>query len=150
MNRPVRPIIHLLLTCAALFAFADAPNDGDTPTAIARTNAENYKDMLLARCIATAYKADKTASKDASTTASIYIEWTYFDLEKADTAPTMLIEKFLRRNYHNPFEGYADSRFDLLKCLDLYHSPELTAQVRKFVAHPNWVGDRPPGKRKRK
>lgn len=45
-------------------------------------------------------------------------------------------------------EGYVGARFDLLKCLDMYHSEELDAQVRKYVARPDWVGDK-PDRRKR-
>ena len=30
-------------------------------------------------------------------------------------------------------------RFDLLKCLDLYHSKELDAQVKSLVFHPKRI-----------
>ncbi len=70
------------------------------------------------------------------------IEWTYFDSEKAGSAPDSLVEQFLKRDYHNPLEGYEGARFELLKCLDLYHSRELEAEVRAFVPHPNWLGSK--------
>lgn len=116
--------------------------------AITRTNAQNYKDRALAACIAEAYKGSP-AGTDARKTTSIFLEWTYYDLEKGNPATNGLVDKYLSRDYTNPFEGYAGAEFKLLKCLDMYHSQELKEQVRKYVPHPDWVGDNPP-KRKKK
>lgn len=126
------------LLCASFSAAA-----ADSINATHRTNAENYKDRALAACISTAYKGS-SAEKDADATKSAFIEWTYYDDDKGNAATDRLVEKYLNRNYSNPVEGYAGARFDLLKCLDMYHSQELAEQVRKYVPHPDWIGDKPP------
>jgi hypothetical protein len=113
-----------------------------TITAVSRTNAQNYKDRALALCVAEAYKGSP-AGDDASITTSAFIEWTYYDLDKGNPATDRLVQKYLRRDYTNPIEGYAGAEFKLLKCLDMYHSEELDDQVRKYVPHPDWIGDKP-------
>ncbi|MCK6432700.1 MAG: type VI secretion system amidase immunity protein Tai4 [Aquabacterium sp.] len=121
----------------------------DRVDAVRRTNAENFKDRALASCIAAAYKGSP-AGTDAAITTGVFIEWTYYDTDKGNAAVDQLVDKYLRRDYASPVEGYAGARFDLLKCLDMYHSKELNDQVHRFVAQPDWVGDRPPAARKRK
>jgi hypothetical protein len=140
-------IVHAfvaLVLCSALTAIAGE----STITAISRTNAQNYKDRALASCISAAYKGSP-AGEDADITKSAFLEWTDYDDDKGNPATDQLVEKYLRRDYSNPVEGYAGAKFNLLKCLDMYHSPELDEQVRKYVPHPDWVGDK-PAKRKRK
>ncbi len=136
--------------CAALFLCLSLPTiAGESNVmAISRTNAQNYKDRALAACISEAYKGSP-AGEDASITTSVFLEWTYYDDDKGDPATDRLVEKYLRRDYSNPFEGYVGAKFDLLKCLDMYHSRELAEQVRKYVPHPDWVRDKPV-KRKQK
>lgn len=109
-----------------------------SPQAASRAYAQNYKDMVLATCIANAYKGDKQAAIDAGSSVSALRDWAYYDLEQAPDEISGLVDEFLARDYHNPL---ADSerkgvRFDLLKCLDLYHSPELDRQVGRMVIHP--------------
>ena len=133
-----------LVLCSAITAVAGE----STVTAISRTNAENYKDRALAFCIAESYKGSK-AGDDARISMSVFLEWTYYDSENGDKAVDNLVEKYLKRDYSNPVEGYAGAQFNLLKCIDMYHSKELAEQVRKYVPHPNWIGDK-PAKRKRK
>jgi len=119
-----------------------------TITAVTRTNGVNYKDRALAFCISDAYKGS-SAGEDANITMSAFLEWTYYDFKNGDQAVDQLVEKYLQLNYSNPVEGYAGAKFNLLKCLDMYHSQELDDQVRKYVPHPDWIGDK-PAKRKRK
>jgi hypothetical protein len=128
----------LLALCLPVIAAA-----ADSVMAPHRTNAENYKDRALAFCISEAYKGSP-AGEDANITMSVYLDWTYYDLKKGDAAVDQLVEKYLRRDYSNPFEGYVGAKFDLLKCLDMYHSKELNEQVRKYVPNPNWIGNTPP------
>jgi hypothetical protein len=54
-----------------------------------------------------------------------------------------LVAKYLRRDYRNPVEGYVGAKFDALKCVDMYHSAELDQLVKKYVPHPDWIGDKP-------
>jgi hypothetical protein len=139
----VRAFVALVL-CSALTAIAGESNI----TAISRTNAENYKDRALALCISEAYKGSPQGD-DAKKSMSAFLEWTDYDDDKGNPAVDLLVEKYLRRDYSTPVEGYAGANFNLLKCIDMYHSRELNIQVRKYVPHPNWIGDK-PNKRKKK
>lgn len=134
----------VLLFLSTLTASATA---GDTVTATQRTNAENFKDRALGACISSAYDGSP-AGKDASITTSVFLEWTYYDFERANPAVEDLAEKYLRRNYANPVEGYAGAEFKLLKCLDMYHSKDLNDLVRRYVPHPSWIGDKPSKKKR--
>ncbi|MEN9867588.1 MAG: hypothetical protein RL748_3178 [Pseudomonadota bacterium] len=136
-------VFGAVLLCLALPAIAGE----STITAITRSNAENYQDRALAYCVATAYKGSP-AGADAHISMSAFLEWTDFD-DKGNKALDQLVEKYLRRDYSNPMEGYADAKFNLLKCIDMYRSRELAELVRKYVPHPDWIGDK-PAKRKRK
>jgi Type VI secretion system (T6SS), amidase immunity protein len=113
-------------------------DDHTSPQAGARTYAQNYKDMVLATCIANAYKNDKGAAIDAGSSVSALRDWTYYDLEKSPDAIQNLVDNYLARDYHNPLvePEIKGVRFDFLKCLDLYHSKELAAQVSHLVINP--------------
>jgi hypothetical protein len=73
----------------------------DTPQAGARTYAQNYKDMVLATCIANAYKGDKYAATDAGSSVSALRDWAYYDLDKAPDEISDLVNEYLARDYHN-------------------------------------------------
>lgn len=131
----------LTTCCLALLASSLLPvaaYAAEGPQAAARTYAQNYKDMVLATCIANAYKADGSAAVDAGSSVSALRDWTYYDMENAPDAVKALVESYLARDYRNPLaeSEVKGVRFDLLKCLDLYHSKELQAQVEKFVLDP--------------
>lgn len=119
----------------------------DDVMAVTRNNATNFKDRALAYCIAQAYKGSP-AGEDATKTGGIFLDWTYYDLD-ANSQIDALIAKFLRRDYSTPVEGYADAKFALLKCIDMYHSPELGELVRKFIPHPSWIGNKPSRKKRK-
>jgi len=132
------------LTASALIVctpFCYAKDDRRTsPQAAVRTYAQNYKDMVLATCIANAYKNDTDAAVDAGSSVSALRDWTYYDLEKAPDAIKAMVDGYLARDYHNPLveaePEIKDVRFNLLKCLDLYHSEDLNAQIRRLVINP--------------
>ena len=125
-------------------------NPINSPQAATRTYAQNYKDMVLAMCIANAYKKDTTASVDAGSSFSALRDWTYYDMENSPDAIQALVENYLARDYYNPLveSEVKGVKFDFLKCLDLYHSKELNAQVKRFVLKPNrsYRQDNPPRK----
>jgi hypothetical protein len=106
-----------------------------SPQAGGRTYAQNYKDMVLATCVATAYKNDSDVVKDAGSSVSALRDWTYYDLELAPLAIRDLIKEYLSLDYYNPLaeSEVKGVRFDMLKCLDLYHSRALEAQVKRLV-----------------
>jgi len=122
-----------------------------SPQAGARTHAQNFKDMVLATCLATAYRGDKDAARDAGSSVSALRDWTYYDLEQAPDAINALVESHLARDYRNPLAEaeVPGIRFDLLKCLDLYHGQELEALAKRLVIHPRRThrqGNPPPAK----
>jgi hypothetical protein len=110
----------------------------DSPEAGARTYAQNYKDMVLATCLANAYRDDPVAAVDAGSSVSALRDWTSYDLERAPDAVKTLVDEYLTRDYHNPVVDSEINgvRFDLLKCLDLYHSADLEVQVKQMVIGP--------------
>jgi hypothetical protein len=109
------------------------------PQALARTHAQNYKDMVLATCIAQAYRNDAGAAVDAGSSASALRDWTYFDLDDSPAAVKALVDAYLARDYRNPLveSEVQGVRFDVLKCLDLYHSKALEALVERVVLEPS-------------
>lgn len=132
----MKPERFAAVTVLALLAFNPALAGQDSPQANLRTYAQNYKDMLLAYCLARAYKAEPKASDDASATSSVLLEWTEYDAEHSMEAIDGLIDRYLKRDYQNPLVEYKGIDFSLLKCLDMYHSKELDAQVKQFVPRP--------------
>ncbi|MCO6518291.1 MULTISPECIES: type VI secretion system amidase immunity protein Tai4 [Snodgrassella] len=109
------------------------------PEAVNRTFIQNYKDMVLASCIANAYHEDKIASIDAGSSASALREWTYYNKDKSIDAEIKIIDSYLSRNYFNPLAEaeIKGIKFDFLKCLDLYHSKELDKLAKRVISHPN-------------
>ncbi|WP_297203038.1 type VI secretion system amidase immunity protein Tai4 [uncultured Pluralibacter sp.] len=130
-------------TCAA-FAAGESQN---SPQASERTYAQNYKDGVLATCIATAYAKNKEAGIDAGSSASALRDWTYYDLEQSPDAVKALVDSYLARDYSNPLaeSEIKGIKFDLLKCFDLYHSAALQKLVQRVVMKPNrrWRQDHP-------
>lgn len=129
----------------ALAGTDDTPGLLRGPEAGGRTYAVNYKDMVLARCLAKAYEGVPDTAKDVGSSANALRDWTYYDMNAATGEVDTLIKDYLARDYTNPLaESEAKGvRFDLLKCLDLYHSPALKAQVERFVEQPDrtWQQD---------
>lgn len=112
-----------------------------------RTYAQNYRDMALALCIVTAYKTEPSLVSDVGSSLSALRDWTYYDLDRAPDALQALVTRYLALDYRNPL-AEAEMRgvqFNFLKCLDLYHSEELEAQVRQLVPNPsrNYREDNP-------
>ncbi|BCQ25599.1 type VI secretion system amidase immunity protein Tai4 [Caballeronia sp. NK8] len=130
----------LALACAAVSAQA-LGEVRDSPEAPARTYAQNYRDMVLATCVAIAYKGSDDAAIDAGSSVSALRDWTLYDLDMHPEAMGALVRKYLARDYYNPLVEAEvkgrDIRFDFLKCLDLYHSKELDRLVKQLVIDPN-------------
>jgi hypothetical protein len=146
----MRNKLACILALLALAPAAGHSKDGihRGPNAGGRTYAQNYKDMVLAECIATAYKNDEKAPVDAGSSVSALRDWTIYDLDKAPYAIRSLIDSYLARDYYNPLaeSEIKGIKFDLLKCLDMYHSQELEKQVKQLVIHPRrtYRQDNPP------
>ncbi|MEJ8798751.1 type VI secretion system amidase immunity protein Tai4 [Trinickia caryophylli] len=134
-------MIGAALSAAALLtALASDAKDiaHSSPEAATRTYAQNFKDMVLATCIANAYKGDQRAAVDAGSSVSALRDWTYYDLEKSPDVIRALVDRYLARDYRNPLaeSETKDVKFDFLKCLDLYHSRELEQQAKRLVINP--------------
>ncbi|BBN64827.1 hypothetical protein KUIN1_40170 [Pseudomonas sp. KUIN-1] len=52
-----------------------------------RTHAQNYKDMVLATCIANAYKFSDNVGTDAGSSVTALREWANYDWKKALRSP---------------------------------------------------------------
>lgn len=109
------------------------------PEAGSRTYLQNFKDMVLAECLATAYKQAPGASKDIGSSTSALRDWTYYDMERAPDVIHALVAKYLARDYRNPVveSEVGDVKFDFLKCIDLYHGKELDTATKQLVSRPN-------------
>ncbi|NHB05879.1 hypothetical protein GWK53_05075 [Burkholderia cepacia] len=109
------------------------------PEAGSRTYLQNFKDMVLAECLATAYKQAPGASKDIGSSTSALRDWTYYDMERAPDVIQALVAKYLARDYRNPAveSEVRDVKFDFLKCIDLYHGKELDVAAKQLVSRPN-------------
>ena len=125
-------------TIALCPPLGNAASDHASPQAGARTYAQNYKDMVLATCIANAYTNEKNAAIDAGSSVSALRDWTYYDLEKSPDAIKFLVDTYLARDYHHPLveSEIKGVRFNFLKCLDLYHSKELESLIKRMVINP--------------
>ncbi|MBS7437928.1 type VI secretion system amidase immunity protein Tai4 [Pseudomonas syringae] len=128
-----------VLACCSLTALTiHASAQPSSPEGMYRTHAQNYKDMVLATCIASAYKFSANVGTDAGSSVTALREWTNYDWEKSPEKPREFVDNYLARDYTNPLveSEIKGVKFDLLKCLDLYHSKELDAQTKKAVINP--------------
>ncbi|WP_306715471.1 type VI secretion system amidase immunity protein Tai4 [Burkholderia dolosa] len=96
--------IAAMLTCIALQPARVVAKDSaqTSPEAGSRTYLQNFKDMVLAECLATAYKPESGASNDIGSSISALRDWTYYDMERAPDAIHALVAKYLARDYRNP------------------------------------------------
>lgn len=125
-----------IMLIASMAIATDRPS---SPQSIGQSYGQNYKDMVLATCVASAYKGDKNAATDAGSSVSALRDWTYYDLEKSPDEVKALVNSYLDRSYKNPLveAEVKGVRFDFLKCLDLYHSEELDSLAKKLVINPD-------------
>ncbi|WP_269501448.1 type VI secretion system amidase immunity protein Tai4 [Burkholderia sp. IMCC1007] len=132
--------IAIALACAVLpLATVSAKEAAQTsPEAGSRTYLQNFKDMVLAQCLATAYKQAPAVSKDIGSSTNALRDWSYYDLERAPDVVHALVAKYLARDYRNPVvdSEVADVKFDYLKCMDLYHGKELDTAAKKLIPRP--------------
>ena len=119
----------------------------DGPDARARSYGANYKDRIFALCLGRAYRSAPEANQDIMGTAALLLDWTYYDVEAASSPMMDLLGQYqpatVATSYISaPTTGTGSG---LMKCLQLYHSAELDAQVRRFVADParSYIEDHP-------
>jgi hypothetical protein len=115
--------------------------DGQKEGARYRTYGQKYKDMVFSYCVAIAYKDDISIHDDAQATAELIYSYPFYgeEAKKALTEIGVLINRFLAHSYEAPVYAHETGRvvpFNLAKCIDLYHSKALDANMRKFVPNP--------------
>jgi len=145
----MRGLLGLLLASALLANGGHAKEvEVKSPQAAGRPYGQNYKDMVLAWCVASAYPSDSMAAIDAGSSVSALQEWTYYDMENSLQSIKELVDRYLARDYFNPLAEaeVPGLKFQFLKCLDLYHSRELQEQVGRYVLKPKrtYRQDYPP------
>lgn len=86
------------------------------------TPVEYLKNYALASCLADGYK-----SADAVAAANGYLELGSLDID-AYNAAAALGRQFLAREY----ASRSGEKLTLMKCIDLFHSPELEALVGRY------------------
>ncbi len=134
-----------LITLTFFYMNSYAANSYHLPDAAYRPYGQNYRDIALTYCVARAYRSEPKASEDAIYSSSGIDNWTRYDLENNTGQIEKLVNKYLSREYHS-FEG-PSIKLNLMKCMDMYHSKELDALVKKYVRKPNrtYVQDYPEG-----
>jgi hypothetical protein len=148
----MKHIPAILFAFLSLFAFPSAAQETDSTEekegARYRTYGQKYKDMVFSYCVAKAYKDDKRILNDAYATARLIYKFPLY--EKKDISGMreagVLIDQFLARTYTAPIfthETGIDVPFNLAKCIDLYHSKALDANMRKFVPNPEELPKEP-------
>jgi len=115
-------MVARLKRLAPLFLLAVFSSACHSDAAVRRdyTPVEYLKNYALAACLADAYK-----SPDAVAAANGYMELGSFDID-AYNAAAMLARQFLAREY----ASRSGEKLNLMKCIDLFHSPELDALAR--------------------
>ncbi|MCI3946930.1 type VI secretion system amidase immunity protein Tai4 [Pseudomonas syringae] len=117
-------------------SFARTPPS--SPEGMHRSYAQNYKDLVLANCMANAYAYDVKVGIDVGSSVTVMEDWANYNWGVGHYEMRELIKKYLSRDYTNPLteSQIKGVKFDLLKCLDLYHSKELDALTKKTVVDP--------------
>ena len=110
-----------------------APSLADTE-ARSRSSAENFKDQVLAMCLAEAYRHDPAPSKDLRAAVKLLGRTAGYDPRLVDEYVTPLVDSYVQRDYFNPLaeSEVRGIRFDFLKCLDLYHDPLMDLLIRRL------------------
>ncbi|KWS36449.1 type VI secretion system amidase immunity protein Tai4 [Pseudomonas syringae] len=138
----MKSLFTTVLACCSLTALTiHASAQPSSPEGMYRTHAQNYKDMVLATCIASAYKFSANVGTDAGSSVTALREWANYDWEKSPEKPREFVDNYLARDYTNPLveSEIKGVKFDLLKCLDLYHSKALDALTKKVVINPTYT-----------
>lgn len=108
------------------------------PQAGLRTYRQNFKDMVLATCVAEAYRDEPRTSADVGSSISALRDWTYYDLESGPDAIGNLVNDYLKKDYSNPLveAEIKGVKFSFLKCMDLYHGNDLEEVASRLVIDP--------------
>ncbi|WP_412534762.1 T6SS amidase immunity protein Tai4 family protein, partial [Pseudomonas amygdali] len=78
-------LISFTLATPNIFASAMSPSLSLSlsPEGMYRTHAQNYKDLVLATCIASAYRYNENVGIDAGSSITALRDWAHYDWEKS-------------------------------------------------------------------
>ncbi len=107
------------LLCLACPAEAATSASGTEPMTHTYSQKTLLKNWALSACLARVAK-DERDRDDANATAGAYLEFGRQPIEAYDSL-RKLVDQYAARTY----QGSIDSRFDTMKCIDLFHSREL-------------------------
>lgn len=101
-------------------------------------HASRFRDRVLVSCLSQAYRSNPSTTKDMDNSlAALGKRESYPGMrEPSDIKP--LVDSYLARDYHLPLAEaeIKGIRFDLLKCLDLYHDQERRGDGAKRLGRP--------------
>ncbi|MDR2092665.1 MAG: type VI secretion system amidase immunity protein Tai4 [Azoarcus sp.] len=139
-------VLLALSACAALPTAKAPPGEGPRY----RSNAQNYKDMILAKCAFAAYSPEERQEPayDAHGASVIFHESTCYELtEDQDNESQDLIERYLMLEIppsalvqkYKTIKTKLVTSPKLAKCIELYHSKALEDHIKKHVCEPDKV-----------
>lgn len=110
-----------------------------------RSYKQSFKDEVLAFCISSAYHAYPEVKEDALYTAAAFHSWSRYELEELLHRVPPLVMAYLDKPYREAEQeteraveqSPVQPPLQLLKCLDLYHSPELEDLANAYVIDPD-------------
>lgn len=120
----------------------------DVTPAPARSYKQSFKDEVLAFCISSAYYQVDEVKEDALYSAAALHSWSRYEYDEVVDKISPLVSEYLAKPYRHEVvdetELGADAKqpeelqtqLSLLKCLDLYHSPELEKLAKEHVIDP--------------
>ena len=117
-------------TGAILGVLVSAVACANTSQPASNTQAELLKNWALCRCLAKSDRSE-SARADAEKSAASYLEMGTAEIETYEKLER-LVDGFLQRTY----SGSVASRYDTMKCIDLFRSAELQKMVEVAAAPP--------------
>ncbi len=132
MDTPLKILPHALAFVLAMYSNQlHAQKAPPSAYSLALTQSYSQKTLLknwaLTACLSEISK-DISFKEDASATASAYLEYGKQGLEAYDA-----LRKLAHRYATLKYGGSIDSEFNMMKCIDLFHSKELDKLTNKLL-----------------
>ena len=121
----------------------------DFTPAPTRSYKQSFKDEVLSFCISSAYQHLEEVKEDALYTAAAFHSWSRYEYDEVMDKISPLVSEYLAKPYRHEQEtdeeieelevapqSQPQPKLSLLKCLDLYHSPELEQLAQEYVIDP--------------
>ncbi|TVO57764.1 T6SS amidase immunity protein Tai4 family protein [Denitromonas halophila] len=117
----------IVLAALALPACATDTSSEAMPQTARYSQRELLKNWALSACLATIAKSPADRD-DANATASAYLEFGNQPIEAYET-----LGKLAKQYAGRTYSGSIASKFNTMKCIDLYHSEALESLVETWV-----------------